>query len=261
MDFPLVYCNGDSYSNEHYHPSLVGKTYANFVADCCHGFTINKAQNGSSNHRIIRTTVHDMLHQRQLNPHQKIIALIQLTTTIRSEVWVDDITNKIEEESNFVQVQFANNPDWKERFLKGEGASPINWPIDKFNLSKKYWNKLSEGLAYFHNGYAEHINLQCDLIMLRALLESLNIDFVFFSGPQEQQFESDYLLDFFRNELQKDKRYIDFESFGFCQWSAKQNYIPIDPDPNPYIGHYGPDAHEAFAKQIIIPKLQELSIL
>lgn len=261
MDFPLIYCNGDSFSDERFHPSLVGKTYVNFVADCCHGFAINKAQNASSNRRIIRNTVHDMIQQRQLNPHQKIIALIQLTTSVRSEIWLDDKVIESQEDSNFVQVQFANKPDWRERFLKGKGANPINSPVSRHNISKKYWDKLTEGLAYFHNGYAEYINLQCDLIMLRALLESLNIDFIIFAGPQEQQFESSYLLEFFRNELQKDKRYIDFESFGFCAWSAEQNYIPIDSDPNPYIGHYGTDAHEAFAKQIIIPKLQELNIL
>jgi hypothetical protein len=261
MDFPLIYSNGCSFSAETYHPSLIGQTYVNFVAEHCGGFAINKAIPGSSNRRITRTTVHDMIQQRQLNPQQKIIALIQFTTSVRSEIWTDGIITKLEEESNFVQVQFANKPDWRERFLKGKGSNPINSPVNKHNLSKKYWDKLTEGLAYFHNSYAEHINLLCDLIMLRTLLESLNIDFIFFSGPQEQKFESDYLLEFFRNEIQQDKRYIDFESFGFCAWCAEKKYIPLDPDPNPYIGHYGPDAHEAFAKQIIIPKLQELNII
>jgi hypothetical protein len=202
-----------------------------------------------------------MIQQRQLNPQQKIIALIQFTTPVRSEIWVDGLTPELEEESNFVQVHFANRPDWKERFLKGESTASIPELVNDYNISKKYWNKLTDGLAYFHNNYAERINLLCDLIMLRTLLESLNIDFIFFSGPQEQQSDSDYLLEFFHNEIQQDKRYIDFESFGFCDWSAKQNYIPLDAEPNPYIGHYGPDAHEAFAKQIIIPKLQELNIV
>jgi len=261
MDFPLIYCNGCSFSSELYHPTLVGKTYVNFVADHCHGFAINKARCGSSNHRILRTTVHDMLQQRQLNPHQKIIALIQLTVPVRNEIWIDDKSGELDEESNFVQVQFANVPDWKERLLNGKSTGTNNQPINKYNIVKKYWNKLTEGLSYFHNGQAEYINLLCDLIMLRTLLESLNIDFIFFSGPQEQKFESEYLLEFFRDKIQQDKRYIDFESFGFCAWCAEQKYIPLDPDPNPYIGHYGSDAHEAFAKQIIIPKLQELNII
>lgn len=262
MDFPLIYCNGDSFSDENYHLSLFENTYANVVANYCQGYVINHAKCGSSNRRILRTTVHDMLQQRQLNPHQQIIALLQFTTTVRSEIWCDDKSGKLEEEeSNFVQVQYANKPDWRESFLKGNGANPINWPVDKHNLSKKYWDKLTDSLAYFHSGQAEYINLLCDLIMLRTLLDSLNIDFIIFSAPQEQQFELGYLLDFFCNQIQQDKRYIDFESFGFCAWCAEQQYIPLDPDPNPYIGHYGPDAHEAFAKQIIIPKLKELNIL
>ena len=261
MNNPLIYANGCSFSAETYHPSLLGKTYVNFVADHCGGFAMNKALPGSCNRRITRITVHDMIHQRKLNPDQQIVALIQLTTTIRSEVWVDNKTTTVPEESNLVSFQFANNLDWKEKLLQGLGFNAAQWPVKKHGLSKKYWDKLTEGLAYFHNDYAECINLFCDLIMLRLLLESLNVDFIFFAGPQMQKFESDYLLDFFRNQLQHDQRYIDMESFGFCSWSAGQNFVPLDLDPNPLNGHYGSDAHESFAKQILIPKLEKLGVL
>jgi hypothetical protein len=261
MDFPLIYCNGSSVSDERYHPSLIDKTYANFVANHCHGFVINNALVASCNRRIIRTTAHDMLQQRQLNPSQQIIALIQFTVPVRTEVWVDNITAKAESESNFIQVQFAHRSDWKDYFLKNGKFDIDSGPVDKYNLSKKYWNKLTDGLAYFHNRYAEYINLHCDLIMLSTLLKSLNIDFVFFTDGQVQKFQSDYLLEFFQSEIQQNKSYIDFESFGFCTWCAEQNYTPFDSEPDPHISHYGPDAHEAFAKQIIIPKLQELNII
>lgn len=33
MSFPLIYCNGDSYSDENYHESLIGKTYAHYGPD------------------------------------------------------------------------------------------------------------------------------------------------------------------------------------------------------------------------------------
>lgn len=262
MDYPLIYGNGCSFSAEDYDPSLTGKTYVNFVAQYCHGFAMNKAMNGSSNRRIVRTTVHDMIHQRQLNPDQQIIALIQLTTDVRSEIWVD--SKKIDlppEESNLRSIQFASRPDWKENLLQGLGIESLTFPYNEHGFSKKYWDKLVEGLAYFHSGYAEYINLLCDLIMLQTLLDSLKIDFVFFSGPQRQKFESDYLLDFFKNKICQDPRYIDIESFGFCSWSASQNFIPIDSEANPYMGHYGPEAHQAFAEQILVPKLKELSML
>jgi hypothetical protein len=234
----------------------------NFVAEHCHGFAMNKAMNGSSNRRIIRTTVHDMIHQRQLNPKQQIIALIQLSTDVRSEIWVDNKTNStLPEESNLMSIQFASNLDWKQNLLQGLGIQNLTFPYDEYGFSKKYWNKLVEGLAYFHSGYAEYINLLCDLIMLQSLLNSLKVDFIFFSGPQLQKFEPDYLLDFFKNKICEDQRYIDIESFGFCSWCAEQKFIPLDVEQNPYIGHYGPNAHQAFAQQILIPKLKELNIL
>ena len=35
IDFPLIYCNGDSYSDENYYPALKGNTYANAVGQAC----------------------------------------------------------------------------------------------------------------------------------------------------------------------------------------------------------------------------------
>lgn len=261
MNHPLIYGNGCSFSAEKFHPSLESKTYVNFVANECQGFAINKARRGSCNRRIIRTTAHDMIHQRQLNPDQQIIALIQLTGTIRSEIWVDEKKDNSATESNFVSIQFANNPDWKQRFLQGLGSQSVDWPVEKYNLSKKYWNKLTEALSYFHNDYAQCIDLYCDLIMLQNLLSSLKVDFLIFAGPPFPKFESEYLLDFFRNQLTQDQRYIDMESFAFCSWCANQGFIPLNSESNPYIGHYGPDAHEEFARQILIPRLKELDIL
>ena len=97
VDIPLIYCNGDSYSNELYHRSLAKSVYANILAEQIGGFVINKAINGSCNRRIIRTTIHDVVHQRQLNPTQQIIALIGLTFELRSELWVDNLLSTVPE--------------------------------------------------------------------------------------------------------------------------------------------------------------------
>jgi hypothetical protein len=75
MDFPLVYCNGDSYSDENYARILQGKTYAHIVGQYCSAFVINNALSGSCNRRIVRSSLHDLILHRQQNPNQKIIAL------------------------------------------------------------------------------------------------------------------------------------------------------------------------------------------
>ena len=117
-DFPLIYCNGDSYSDETYRDSFRNNVYPNFVAKSCDGFVLNKAISGSCNRRIIRTTVHDMIHQRQINPEQQIIALIGLSFELRSEVWADNITERLyPEESNFIKHYFTKQTNWRENLL------------------------------------------------------------------------------------------------------------------------------------------------
>ena len=96
---PLIYCNGDSYSDPAFHPSLIGKTYAHVIGDHLQGYVMNRAISGCCNRRIIRTTIHDMVQQRQLNPTQKTIALIGLTFEVRSELWIENISPDKSEES------------------------------------------------------------------------------------------------------------------------------------------------------------------
>lgn len=256
IDFPLIYCNGDSYSNEDYHSTLKNKIYANVVADYCNGFVINKSITGSCNRRIVRTTLHDVIHQRRLNPAQQIIALIGLSFEIRSEIWVNDKESVLPEESNFKTHTFSKKTSWREDLLNG--SIRIENP---FALDKKFFDHYSKGRAYFFSPYAERINLLTDLIMLKSTLDSLNIDFLIFQSPKAEKLESDHLLDFLKQEINNDPRFLDFEKFGFCDWSFEQGFTPLDYLDRPTIGHYGADAHQAFANNVLIPKLHELKIL
>jgi len=256
-DFPLIYCNGDSYSDENYHETLPGKTYANTVGEYYNGFVINKAISGSCNRRIIRTAVHDLILQRKTNPTQQIIALLGLSFEIRSEIWKDNINALCPEESNFTRHQFSIQVNWKENLLAGIGIGPKN----NNDIDEKFYQKYSEGCAYFYSPYAERINLLTDLIMLRSLLESLNINFLIFQSPKAESLESEYLVDFFKIQLAQDPRFFDLEQFGFVDWCYSQKFIPLDYLDRPEIGHYGPEAHKAFAEQILLPRLQQLNIV
>lgn len=258
IDFPLIYCNGDSYSNEHYHSALIGKTYANWIAKICNGFVLNEAMNGSCNRRIIRTSVHDLLHQRQLNPTQKIIALIGLSFELRSEIWNDNLKNVYKpKESNFVTHSFSFQPDWRENLLQGNDIQSPN----PFRLEKKFFQMWSEARAYFYSPYAERINLLTDILMLRSLLTEINVQFLIFQSPKAEPLQSDYLLDFFKSQIANDARFLDFEKFGFCNWCYEQKFTPLDYMDRPTIAHYGPDAHRAFAEQVLVPKLKDIGIL
>jgi hypothetical protein len=257
-NFSLVYCNGDSYSDHHFHPTLLNNTYVNVVANYCQGFAINSAISGSCNRRIIRTTLHDMILQRKLNPTQQIIALIGLSFEIRSEIWIDSETSHKPEESNFKTHAFTHQVDWRDRLLAGNS---IDTPPLKQKVEPKFYNEFSRGRAYFYSPYAERINLLADLIMLTSVLNSLDVKFLIFQSPLPQKLESDYLLDFFKAQLSDNPNIFDLETFAFCNWCLSKNFVPLDFLDRPEIGHHGPSAHRAFAEQILIPKLKELSIL
>lgn len=254
---PLIYCNGDSYSTEKYHFSLQHKTYANYVAKIHNGFVINKARSGSCNRRIIRSSLHDLIHQRQLNPDQKIVALIGLTFELRSEIWTDSLIADYPEESNFITHVFSDHQDWKTRLLDSIDLDTPN----RYNVNKKFLDHYSKGRAYFFSPYAERINLLADLIMFRAVCQSMNIAFVIFQSPLAEKLENDYLLDFFKKQLQDDLRIFDLERFSFLDWCTEKKFVPLDMHDQPNIAHYGPDAHEHFAVEVILPLIQKLNLL
>ena len=258
MNYPLIYCNGDSYSAENYHQGLHNKTYAHVVGKYCKAFVINRAMNGSCNRRIVRSSLHDLILQRQQNPDQKIIALIGLSFELRSELWVDELnTSGIPAESNFVMHHFTKNISWRQNLLAGRSIETEN----QHGLEPVFYEKYSQGRAFFYSPYAERINLLADLIMLKSTLDSIKVDFLIFQSPKAEQLQSEYLIDFFKQQLSTDDRFFDFEQFGFCDWCYESGFQPLDHLASPRIGHYGSDAHQAFAEQILIPRLTKLNIL
>ena len=117
-DFPLIYCNGDSYSDENYHTTLKGKTHAHVLGEHFGGFVINNAIRGSCNRRIVRSSVYDLIQQREQNPDQKIFAIINLSFELRGEMWDNNNrTHSDARESNFRPHVFSKETNWRERLL------------------------------------------------------------------------------------------------------------------------------------------------
>ena len=253
IDFPMVYCNGDSYSDENYYPTLKNQTYAHVVGEYFQGFVVNNAISGSCNRRIIRTAVHDLTHQRTLNPDQKIIALIGLSFELRSEIWNNNKIPRNESESSFETHIFTEEINWRKMLLAGKD---IGLKKNKHRIDQKFFDKYSQGRAYYYSPYAERTNLLCDLMMFQALMQQLDIQFLIFQAPMAEKLESEYLLDFFKSHL-KSENFFDFETFGFARWCCQQGFVPLDFKDRPNIAHYGPDAHRAFAEQILIPHLEK----
>jgi hypothetical protein len=252
VDHPLIYCNGDSYSDENFHPTLKNQTYAHVVGQYLQGFVINNAISGSCNRRIIRTSVHDLVNERKLNPDQQIIALIGLSFELRSELWNENKKTVAPAESNFENFHFTKELNWQDMLLKG-----MDIVLNKHRPDQDFFDKVSQGRAYYYSPYAERTNLLCDLLMFQSLMQQLNIKFLIFQSPMAEKLKSEYLIDFFKSTLNS-KNFLDFETFGFINWCNHQGFEPLDFKDRPEIGHYGIDAHRAFAEQILIPHLEKL---
>lgn len=242
---PLIYVNGCSYSDEKYNKVMLDNTYAHHYGRLVNGFVLSRARAGSCNRRIIRTTVHDIIEQRQLNPTQRIIALIQLTFEIRDELWFDDINQMLDPcESHFRTHQFSEVDNWRDRLLSDK-------PISTATGFLQDW---SRGRAFYYNAYAERINLLMDVLLLKNLLKSLNIEYLIFQGPRAEVLEDEYLKDFFLTQLD-DPNILNFETFGLCDWCNEQGFATLGKNEPRHIGHYGPDAHRVFAEKFLYNKL------
>ena len=252
MSFPLIYANGDSYTT----PSTGVRVHADYLAENLNGFLINNSINGSCNRRIIRSSLYDIIQQRKHNPSQKIIAIISLSFELRSELWIEDIApeNKMdpdrEQESNFVTHSFSGSLNWRKRMFSGKLGNPT---LNRRIQPSKFLDHYNKGRAYFYSPYAERINLYADLIMFTASCKKYNINYLIFRGPLPEQLQPEHVIEFFKAEIVKDTRVVDLENFGFCNWCCEQKFIPRDMFDTPEIAHYNSDAHEAFAKQVLLP--------
>jgi hypothetical protein len=253
LEFPLIYCNGDSYSDENYHTTLKGQTYAHVVNKHFGGYVINRAIKGSCNRRIIRTSIHDLIQQRQINPAQKIIALIGLSFELRSELWEENTTATHAQESQFCTHIFTETNNWRKLLLDGMDISDKKQPS---RADKTFFDKYSQGRAYYYSPYAERVNLLCDCVMFQSLMKTLDIEFLMFQSPKAEKLESEYLVDFFKSQLNPHS-FFDFENFGFVDWCHQQDFEPLDFLDRPEIGHPTAIAHRAFAEQILIPHFEK----
>jgi hypothetical protein len=259
--WPLIYCNGDSYSDENYKfPLMIKKTFGHVIGDITNGFVISKSRSGSCNRRILRTSLHDLIEQRKSNPEQKIISLINLSFELRDEIWIDKKTDDYPpEESNFRTHQFSHDLFWRKKLLASQMPIDISSKIKLDNFGIKFLKKWSEGRAYFYSPYAERCNLLMDLVLFTNFLDSMSVNYLIFQGPREEHLESEHLIDFFKQQIPSD-RVFDLETFGFCDWCDKQGFSTLDNEPRS-IGHYGPDAHKSFAENILMLRLLETNQL
>ena len=251
---PLIYCNGCSYSNNKYHPSLNNSTYADVIGRGYGGFVINRAVNGSCNRRIIRTSLLDLLEQRRLNADQPIFAILGLSFDLRKETWNETASPEFANESNFVSYNFTSEQDWKTRLFSKQDLDPQS----QTNLDPKWFGKLSEAQAYFHSPLAERINTFADLIMLHSILKDHQVSLLVFQAPPVERIENEHVLDQLRTQIDT-PNFLELETLSFTRWCWEQGYSNLEQKTGVTdCGHPDAAGHRAFAKQVLIPRLEHV---
>ena len=233
----ILYCNSDSYGvfSQHGQDSHgknldtpYGEVYGKFIADQMGSKFINRGRSGSCNSRIMRTSTRDLIKLRSENPNKKIQALISLTTTYRTEYWIDTNEHPEDQDGHFKSYMASN-------------GDPLI----------KQW-------VMQYNNEAEQTNLLWQVLMFTNTLKSYKIDYLIWWGTKigvvkPIEYSNPFIKDFYQ-EFRKDKNILSFEDFGFCNWCLDQGHIPFDQKQYGDYGHHGPEAHKQFAEYLIAKK-------
>ena len=268
LNFPLIIASGDSQMSPTWYSETLGihknsvQLCSNILSNDLGGYCINLGVGGSSNRRILRSVLHACIEQLQQNPNQKTIVVIGLSFDLRKEIWVERGTNSTGIDENFLSVQLAQNVNWwnvSRLQKKIDPADKIATNVTSLfsSTEKKYLEKWQHGEMFFYSPYAENTNLLMDLIMLTSFFRENNIDYLIFRGQPIEQFDSAYLMDFFKNQINRDSGILDLFNFSFNKWSLSHGYQPVDLLDRPEIGHPSLEAHFKFGK-FLTQKLKEV---
>jgi len=231
----ILYSNSDSYGvfSKPGETTPYGDVYGKFIADQVGSKFINRGRSGSSNSRILRTSMRDLIRLRRENPNKKIQALISLATTYRSESWTEENIHPEDQDGHFKSFQASSGFTF--------------WTPEQKDFAK-HW------VAQYDNE-AEQTNLLWQVLMFTNTLKSYNIDYLVWWGSpigvvKPIEYTNPFIEDFYQ-EFKKDKNILSFEDFGFCSWCLDRGFVPFDKDVFGEYGHHGPEAHKAFADWLL----------
>lgn len=220
-----IYINGDSYS---VHPNSYGKIIGNKL----NLQVTNHAIPGSSNDRIIRSTIEYLLINKA--SAENLLVIIGFSFITREEIWVD--TNK---QIHLTDTIAGSRFTTFQRLMDGDIES-----IEK----EKFINTDINGQV---------IHFYYKLYMLISLLKSMNCKYLIFSAADNSDWPK-LKWDFLKKlkiyeEISKEENIIgNIHEFSIPKW-AKQNNLSTS-----HTGHMNDDGHAKFA-DFLLEKIKELT--
>jgi hypothetical protein len=243
----LVYLNGDSYSS----PSDSFKIYGEYIAEHYNSDFINHSIRGSSNNRIFRSSLRDLIDLKK--KYKNILACVSLTFIMRTDLW--DTSHKFDRwrslknnDGDFLSLQPFTKKNWNVNSLFSSNIS---------NESNKY-NDFCKNYAIWYDIEAETTKLLEKIILFSNWCENNKIKYLIFSPMYQEKidFSAPFIKDFYHDILNNNSILNPFE-FSFLDWCLMHNYKPIDNfeavvnGKTFQVGHQGKDGHKAFSKFLL----------
>jgi hypothetical protein len=225
--FDCILVNGDSYSAK----NSQHQVYSDYLIDL--GVLVyNVAVPGTNNQRIVRSTIEKVLELTNLG--KRPLVLIGWSFIRRLEVWYyGNKKNVLTRIPDCVLGNEHKNP----KFVT------LDWLITENEATLEQKCLVNEDLFV----HAQLTNFYTSLFMLANTLESLGVEYRFFSAAKNSEIPVSSFP--YIESLQQvqwcvnNKHFFQLHNFCVLDW-AKEN----DPDANPITGHLSTAGHKKFAK-------------
>ena len=231
----ITYINGDSYA-----VTSNGKRYSEFLGEKFQCEVVNSAISGSSNARIFRTSLRDLVALKK--QHDDIVAVISLSFPLRTELWDTAVLdNRFKHDGEFVSIQPTQSKNWFAN------------KVSDRHLPQKYVDYANQWLIWY-NIEAETTKLLKEILLLTTWCKYNKIKYVIFSSTLQESvdLESPFIKSFY-DQVAADHQVIDIFKFSFTEWCLGHGHTAIDQFVQDIhgkvydIGHHGENAHRDFA--------------
>ena len=225
--FDCIFINGDSYSAEK------NNGYGNFLSQIFNIPVKNVALVGSSNDRILRSSIEYIHNLKQ--QYQNPLIIIGWSFIRRTEVWY-----------------YGNNENalkkmpWVGENNEHAKLCTLDWLVPD-NLATFEQKLLVNNDLHIHKALTDYYT---NIYLFANLLESQNLKYLFFSAARNTDCPTNcfpFIDSLFQtNWIKKNPSIYKLHKFCIMNW-AKEN----DPEAHPVTGHLSTVGHEKFAHYLL----------
>jgi hypothetical protein len=228
MNFDCVFINGDCYSA----PNKDFAVYGEHISQSLKLPLVNLAAAGSSNDRILRSSIEFVESKKFQNP----LIIVAWTFIRRIELWYHGDNQRI----------IRNLLDQTPEEYKSPRFVTLDWLLDVDEATVAQQKAVNDE-SFVH----KHLtNFYTDLFLFSHYLQQQNLRYFFFSGAKNNEipincFPAIENLNLVQ-QVSNDKNIYQLHSFFIEDW-AKEN----DPDHDQLNGNLSAQGHKDFAKHLL----------